>query len=272
MVDDNITSLFVLSRQMEFIGIECVSLEKSASVIDVLEQAVNDEDPFDVAIIDLNMPDPDGWVLARHVSRHPDLKNLPLILLSATPKYYHHEQALAAGYHACMSKPVKEKDLVATLEKVFAGERELRTDLFRKQPIKNNSDEIDLVRHHILMVEDNVVNQKVGMRMLRKLGCTVDLAQNGREAIEAIQNHEYDMVFMDCQMPVMDGYEATKHIRELGKNSTALPIVALTANAMTGDREKCIQCGMNDHVGKPFNMDDLYKALERWAISITSSH
>lgn len=267
IVDDNETALFVLSRQLEFLGMECVSVSSGIKVVELMEQAVDEKAPFDLALIDLNMPDPDGWILAQQIRRSPQVKQTPLILISATPKHYHHEQALAAGYNACLSKPSRAAVLQETLAKAFNGERELRTELVeRQEETSRRIERIGSMRAHVLLVEDNVVNQKVGMRMLRKLGCTVDVATNGQEAVDAVVSdpQRYQVVFMDCQMPIMDGYESTRAIRMHSDACADIPIIALTANTMDGDKELCLEAGMNDHLGKPIQLDSLFNMLDRW--------
>ena len=267
VVDDNETALFVLSRQLEFLGMECVAINSSSKVVELLEQAYDEDAAFDLALIDLNMPDPDGWILSQQIRRSPQIKDVPLILISSTPKHYHHEQALAAGYNACLSKPARAHVLQETLAKALSGERELRTDLIEKKQEKTRRfDQIGALRAHVLLVEDNVINQKVGMRMLRKLGCTVDVATNGQEAVDAVINNpqRYQMVFMDCQMPIMDGYESTRAIRMQSNAMADIPIIALTANTMDGDKQKCLDAGMNDHLGKPIQLDNLFHILNRW--------
>ena len=267
IVDDNETALFVLSRQLEFLGMECIAVSSGIKVVELMEQAFDEQAPFDLALIDLNMPDPDGWILAQQIRRSPQVKDMPLILISSTPKQYHHEQALAAGYNACLSKPARDVVLQDTLAKALNGERELRTELIeRKEETSRRIDRIGSMRAHVLLVEDNVVNQKVGMRMLRKLGCTVDLATNGQEAVDAVVNdpQRYQIVFMDCQMPIMDGYESTRVIRMHSDACAEIPIIALTANTMDGDKQLCLDAGMDDHLGKPIQLDDLYEVLDRW--------
>ncbi len=266
LVDDNATSLFVLSRQLEFLGMQCTAIETSHTAIDVLLDAAEKGEAFDLALIDLNMPDPDGWVLAQRIRRDVAIKDTPLVLISATPKHFHHEQALAAGYNTCMAKPAREKTLKETIARALQGERELRTDLIvKRQQETSRRERMGSSHAHVLLVEDNIINQKVGMRMLRKLGCTVDVVTNGQEAIDALENPEkYNLVFMDCQMPIMDGYEATRVIRQISPAHKELPIVALTANAMNGDRQLCLEAGMNDHIGKPIQLDSLFKVVETW--------
>jgi CheY-like chemotaxis protein len=163
-----------------------------------------------------------------------------------------------AGVQGWLVKPVKQRQLLSSLLRVFAG-----NSINEISGKKTTRDRQGDRREKILLAEDNVVNQKVALKQLQKLGFKADVAGNGLEVLDAVQKIPYDIIFMDCMMPEMDGYEATRKIRAMSGGIASLPIVAMTANAMQGDREKCLEAGMNDYIGKPVRIEELKSALER---------
>ncbi|MEM6647440.1 MAG: response regulator [Bacteroidota bacterium] len=259
MVDDNATNLDILDRLLQRWGVHTAAYTHAQDALDDLENTA----PFDVAVLDLSMPDIDGIELAQRLKAHPRTADVPLILLSSATTV-DMPQGL---FEARLMKPARHKALRRVLEAAVqiddagpndAGSRvTFRSDDARQPTAK---------RAPVLLVEDNMINQKVGRRLLDRLGYHVDIANDGVEALAALERTTYPLVFMDIHMPNMDGYEATAAIRERF-GSDRVRIVAMTANAMEGDREACLEAGMDDYVSKPIHKGDLERALadfEAW--------
>jgi len=178
------------------------------------------------------------------------------------------EDARQAGVDEMLPKPAKESQLVSSIERLFAPKRNYAPSKLVKS---NVGETVPCLRGRVLVAEDNVVNQKVIGLTLKRLGYESDLVSNGREALSALQVGRYNVVLMDCQMPVMDGFEATGLIRSSRMNMSNIPIIALTANALEGDRDKCIAAGMSDYLSKPISPTTLNKKLEEWMVWSESS-
>ena len=228
-------------------------------------------DPFAIAILDARMPGMDGQALARAIKADATLSGTRLVLLTSSGRRGDASEAATVGFAAFLVKPALPDTLREVLSAVLApavdGERrpvtrfsvaeaEARTSIDRRSSPGP--------QRRVLLAEDNIVNQLVAVGMLEKLGCRVDVAANGREAVTMWEAFPYDVVFMDCQMPELDGFGATGEIREREGANRHTPIVAMTANVMAGDREACIAAGMDDFVGKPIMAEDLSAALNRW--------
>jgi CheY-like chemotaxis protein/HPt (histidine-containing phosphotransfer) domain-containing protein len=219
---------------------------------------------YDLAILDMLMPEADGFELARAIKSDPSIALIRLVMLTSLGERGDGAKARDAGIAAYLTKPVKQSQLFDCLTLVHNAAE--MTDEPRKTSnliTRHALQEAKQMSHRlILLAEDNVVNQKVAVRQLQKLGYRADTVADGREAIEALGRIPYDLVFMDCQMPEMDGYEATAQIRlaEAG-GSTHTPIVAMTAHAMDGDREKCLAAGMDDYITKPIKVEELSRVL-----------
>jgi CheY-like chemotaxis protein len=216
---------------------------------------------FDLAILDMLMPELDGVMLAEAIRRIPSGRELPLVLVSSL----NHRMAECemAQFHSRLIKPVKKTQLSSVLCGIFRkniSKGEGRRDTSGKSPKA-----AEAVRLRVLLAEDNPINQKVALRMLDKIGYRADTVANGLEALEALRQVPYDVILMDCQMPEMDGYEATRSLRALEREENRRPvrIIAMTAHAMQGDQEKCLEAGMDDYLGKPVRIQELQDALER---------
>ncbi len=256
VVDDNATNRRILQSQLAKLGmtVECVSGGKEA--LNVLASATQRNTPFDAAIVDHDMPEMDGITLAREVRSHADWNDLVMVLLSSQAQRTSVENLRAAGFAECVLKPARLEQLRDSLHKA------LRNAPARLQgvPVKRSP---HAIRGRILLAEDNCVNQKVAMRTLEKLGYYVDTVANGVEAVEKLERGLYDAVLMDCQMPEMDGYAATREIRRREGGGQRTIVIAMTASAMTGDREKCLAAGMDDYVTKPVRSEELQQILQR---------
>jgi PAS domain S-box-containing protein len=252
IVDDNATNRRVLSLQAKSWGMDCEATETGTEALQWLRAGRR----FDVAVLDMQMPVMDGIQLGREIRQLHDHDDMPLVMLTSLGR---REQAAdAVGFAAFLHKPSKSSSLYNALVGVLDGRPE-------PQPVKADAslDNKMASRHplRILVAEDNAVNQKVAISMLARMGYTCDVAKNGREAVLAVQTATYDVVLMDVLMPEMDGLQASKAIRALAYLETQPRIIAMTANAMEGDRETCLQAGMDDYVSKPVRVEELVTAL-----------
>jgi two-component system, sensor histidine kinase and response regulator len=203
----------------------------------------------------------DGLALAGAIRTDPSLAGTRLLLLTSGGLRGDARAASEAGIAAYLTKPVRERELHECLLRLLAPAEEPPANLVTRHALK---DEARARRPRILVAEDNAVNQKIAALVLEKLGYRADIVANGSEAVEAFGRTSYDGVLMDCQMPEMDGYEATAEIRRREGDRSRIPIIAMTAGAMTGDRERCLAAGMDDYVAKPVRPDHLSAALRRW--------
>jgi CheY-like chemotaxis protein len=262
LVDDNRTNIDILLKIFEQYGIQSTALMDETQTLPTLIAADQNNTPFDVAILDLQLPVISGFDLAIQI-RGSETKSHDIPLLaytSSTEKIA--SRCRDTGFNAFLTKPTRRSMLLKTLAKILSSpdhsmpkeEKELVTQYSIREDIKHSS--------RILLAEDNLVNQKLATMMLSKAGYTVQVVGNGRLAVETFTQNpdQYDLILMDIQMPEMDGLEATHQIRE--KGFTDIPIVAMTANAMKGDREKCLEAGMNDYISKPIKREIVFKILE----------
>jgi CheY-like chemotaxis protein len=218
----------------------------------------------DAVLLDMQMPGMDGLQLTVAIAADPTLGGVPLVMVSSGGQTGLAAAARAAGIAAYLTKPVRPTRLREALGRAFGNLHDRTSAPAPREPALPANTSARRLR--ILVAEDNRVNQKVALRILEKAGHVVDVVANGREAVAALDDVDYDLVFMDCQMPDMDGFEATRAIRA-GEARTPrhIPIVALTANAMSGDRERCLAAGMDDYISKPVTNQALAAVLERWA-------
>ncbi len=266
-VDDNATNRRLLAILFDQWKCEAALASGAAEAIAMLEVERAAGRRFDFAVLDMQMPDVDGLTLGRMIHERPGLQSLPLVMLTSISQRDGATDAQANGFVAYLSKPVKSAQLFETLVRVLDTAAKPRPDVERS-PVPAIEESLPVKRngYRILVAEDNVVNQKVAQTLLTRSGYTVDIAQNGSEAIQALETTHYDLVLMDCQLPVLDGYEATRAIRSLHSKvlNRQIPIIALTANAMSGDREKTAQAGMDDFLSKPLRVDELRATVARW--------
>ncbi|MCP4255142.1 MAG: response regulator [Candidatus Scalindua sp.] len=270
VVDDNDANRHIFRAYLES---WCCRVEETVSAKEAiikLREAVNGVDPFKIVLLDYCMPEMDGESLCKEIKADPQFKNLILVMLTSAGKRGDAEHFKELGFAAYLHKPIKQSLLLDCL-RLVTGESASGRKNTSKQIVTQHSISEDHKRHtRILLAEDNTINQKIALRILeKKLGYHADLVTNGREAVESLEKFDYDLVLMDCQMPEMDGYEATATIRD--RNSTVrdhnVPIIAMTANAMKGDREKCLEAGMDDYVSKPVNLKKLSDAIEKHLIN-----
>ncbi len=264
VVDDNATNRDILERHTQGGGMRCATAEHGLDALVQLRAAVSEGDPFDVALVDMKMPVMDGIELATAMQADPLLRDVRLILVTSLHSQDELARARAAGITGYLSKPVRRQELFRALSQAN-GEVASQAEQGQSQA------SLPKIRARVLMAEDNGVNQVVARNMLKAMGCEFDIVPNGEEAWRAVQRGGYDIVLMDCQMPVMDGYDATRAIRQWEAEQSAqggqhprIPIVALTANALVGDAETCLAAGMNDHLAKPYSRKQLTSVVARW--------
>jgi two-component system sensor histidine kinase/response regulator len=265
VVDDNQANRSILEKQLSSWGVRTTSVAGGPQAIEELRSAAEGGAPYDLAVLDMQMPGMDGIELAGRIKADPDLSPTRLVLLTSMGRRGDGEEASKSGIEAYLMKPVRQSELYDALATVMGGAvaseqtRLVSGHDFKRQQAGPCS--------RVLVAEDNPVNQKVAVRMLENLGYQVDVAGDGREALKALALTSYGAVLMDVQMPLMDGYEATAEVRrreEAAGEGRRVPIIAMTANAMQGDREKTIEAGMDDYVSKPVKPEDLGAVLERW--------
>jgi CheY-like chemotaxis protein/nitrogen-specific signal transduction histidine kinase len=266
IVEDNKTHRQILNLQTQAWGMIPVVTCSGAEALRYLER----QEPFDLAVLDMQMPEMDGIELATKIRQMAAYRQLPLVVLSSLG--VSKIDAGKVNFAAILSKPIKQLQLHDVLSKVLGGRSDLMEQVRSEQETANKiPDPSHSLR--ILLAEDNLVNQKVAIHMLKKIGYQADVVMNGLEAIETLQKSIYDVVLMDLQMPKMDGLEATRHIISRFPPERRPQIVAMTANAMEGDRETCLAAGMNDYITKPINIEQLAKALSNCRpISSRASH
>jgi CheY-like chemotaxis protein len=215
-----------------------------------------------VTILDAHLPDMDGIAVAQAIKSDPALADIHVILLTPIG-CGKSDEAQQAGFAAYLPKPIRQLQLYECLARVLGNASALSATQATTRPILRNAPAP--ISGCILVVEDNAVNQKVAVRLLEKLGCRVDVAANGREALAMLSQLAYHVVLMDCQMPEMDGFAATAAIRQLELSTGRhVPIIAMTANAMQGDRERCLAAGMDGYLSKPMRADDLYAVIDQF--------
>jgi two-component system, sensor histidine kinase and response regulator len=264
VVDDNAANRRVLSGQLQSYG---MIVESAASALDGLQhlrQAQRSNHPFDVALLDFQMPDVDGAELGKTIIGDATLKNTRLVLLTSAGKRGDGQRFADLGFAGYLPKPVIQRDLIDCLSMVLSVDAEAWRERSKQMVTRHELRTQRQNRYRILVAEDNPVNQKVACRILEKLGYTVEVASNGQEAVDAWRAGCYDLILMDCQMPVLDGYQATAEIRASEVESQRIPIIALTAHAMKGNDELCALSGMDDFLSKPVDREQLAKCLDKW--------
>jgi two-component system, sensor histidine kinase and response regulator len=265
IVDDNMTNRKVLLGQLSLCGMDAACASSADEALSLMRIAATSGRPFEVALIDHQMPGCDGATLGKTILAEPALRGARLILLTSSGQRGDGRLFSELGFAGYLLKPVTHRDLTDCLMMVLGTQAEgWRT---ATQPIVTRHalrSQRHREAHHILLAEDNVVNQKVACRILEKLGYRVDVAGDGQAAFEAWQSGRYHLILMDCQMPVMDGFETTRKIREHEVGGKHVPIIALTAHAMKGADNECRAAGMDDYLSKPIDREQMQNALNRW--------
>lgn len=241
-------------------GIEVETVSDTTDILDHLRALSAERPPYDLVLFDHQTTGLNSFSYARQIKNDEGLAALPLVLLTSFTQSELRHEALRCGFAACVTKPVRYAHLAACVATVLGlpQDGEAAVGLSSSELVQSEPD----LGMKVLVVEDNAINQKVASLLLEKMGCRVDLAGNGREALEASSRITYDCIFMDCQMPEMDGFESTVRIRKRElQTGQRVPIIAMTANAMPSDRQRCLEAGMNDYLSKPIQAEELYAVL-----------
>lgn len=261
IVDDNATNRFILESQLKAWEAEPISAASATAALEQLDEAVTNGKPIDMAILDIHMPDIDGIMLSRMIKANPHFNHIPLLALSSVDQQSSTGETGGSNFFSWLRKPARQ----SLLRECLVRQRYALPDT---RPLTKASEpKPAIIGGHLLLAEDNPVNREVAVGMLELLGYRVDIVEHGRQAVEAVSKHHYDLVLMDCQMPEMDGFAATAAIRRHEQSTGAdrhVPIIALTANAMEGDREKCVAAGMDDYLSKPFSQAGMQATIQRW--------
>jgi PAS domain S-box-containing protein len=276
IVDDNAVNRLVLQEQIRGWKMRIGSCVSGIEALKTLHEAQAGGDPYRIAILDYQMPEMDGEMLGQAIKRDPLLRDIELIMLSSLGQEGEVQERLKKiGFAAYLVKPARQSELLATLKNIWHAHCERRAiDLIGDSQAPSEAHEVSITDNaerifigtRVLLAEDNATNQIIAEMMLRRLGCDVDIAADGRKAIQRIDEFSYDIVFMDCEMPEMDGFEATAEIRRRRDSKSRLPIIAVTAQAMQGDKERCLLAGMNDYVSKPVKQENFAAALKKWLL------
>ncbi|MBF0118729.1 MAG: response regulator [Desulfobacterales bacterium] len=266
-VDDNATNREIIKSYLKSWGCRYAPAINAQEALSKLSKASEEKDPFNIAIIDYMMPGMDGEALGRLIKADPSIEQTTLVMLTSRGLRGDAVRMKEIGFAAYLSKPIKRAQLFDCLVTVLGVSCETNENKKEDTQIVTKHSLADIAKRKlkILLAEDNPVNQKLALLHLKKFGYEADTAINGLEAVKALEKKRYDIVLMDVQMPEMDGFEATKRIRDISSNviDHDVPIIAMTAHAMTGDRERCIESGMNDYVSKPVKPEKLLEAIER---------
>ncbi|MCP4669888.1 MAG: response regulator, partial [Desulfobacula sp.] len=265
IVDDNKTNQYVLKEQLEIWGCRYDAVSGGEQALTELARAAADSDGFNIAIIDMQMPKMDGASLGEKIKQDPDLQNIKLVMMTSMGARGDTKKFEKIGFAAYLNKPVKQSCLYECLVTITgAGFEDTKEDntIITKYTLSENQN----LKFKILLAEDNLINQRVALATLKRLGYSADIVNNGKKAVDALETTRYDIVLMDCQMPEMDGYKTTEQIRNPESNviDHDVRVVALTANATKEDRAMCLKAGMDDYMAKPFKPDKLAAMLEKW--------
>jgi two-component system sensor histidine kinase/response regulator len=276
VVDDTASHRQILHQQLQQWKIQDEFASSVAEALSLIQNAAKTGSPYPLLLIDIDMPDTDGLSLAQTIKNDPQLAVSRIIMLTTLLNRLNTTTMKATGISACLVKPLRQSRLLECLVDVMSA-----SGAASAQPMDADSHSSSSAAMHsaarnirILLAEDNMVNQRVALKQLKKLGFSADCVSNGNEVLAALQRVPYDIIIMDCQMPEMDGYEVTRRIRQSGSDSyihlrSAPYIIALTANAMHGDREHCLSLGMNDYLTKPLHLHDLEAVLQRALLRIS---
>jgi signal transduction histidine kinase/CheY-like chemotaxis protein len=262
IVEDNDTNRDVLQNYALSWGMSVDAVSSALSAMDLLKTPADIQPPYDLVIIDMKMAGMNGLELGQRIKATPELARIPLVMLTSTLFKGEAAEAKKTGFAAYLIKPIRKADLYQCLRSALVSNSSLPAAEKADAPSTASTS----LSARILLAEDNPVNQEIAQAMLQGFGYSVDIAQNGREALQAVELKPYDLVLMDCMMPEMDGYAAAAEIRrrQSAGQLPHFPIIALTANAIEGDREKCLIAGMDDYLSKPFKAESLRRLIKLW--------
>jgi PAS domain S-box-containing protein len=267
VVDDNATNREILDHHTRMWKMRCALAESGEEALRMLREHAG-KDPFELAILDMQMPEMDGLMLGEQIKADPAIAAVRLVMLTSLGNQMDAEAMKKAGIEACVLKPVKQSRLFNRIAEVMAGHRPLsrkktQTATLTMKGATGTPAAPTRKPVRILLAEDNIINQKVALGLLNNIGFPADVANNGLEVLAALDLRPYEVILMDCQMPELDGYETTQRIRQRADCKT-IRIIAMTANAMRGESEKCLEAGMDDYLSKPVRLENLRDMLNRW--------
>jgi CheY-like chemotaxis protein len=267
-VDDNLNNLNILSHFLTQSKIRCHTLTKGKDVIPTMEKELESGDPFDLCVLDIQMPRMSGYEVAKQVrqQQNQQIANMPLLAFSSSVSK-RSKVSREVGFDGFLPKPIQRSSFLKMIKRLL-GEEEKAAQEREKDPIITQHTLKEEAKHTltILLAEDNLVNQKLALFMLTKAGYKVEIANNGQEAVDKLSSDpdKYNLIFMDVNMPELDGLEATQKIRELGYKQ--IPIIAMTAAAMQEDRDMCLKSGMNDYIPKPIKRELVFSMVEKYVM------
>lgn len=261
VVDDNKTNREILQLQLKSWRMQVICADGGESALISLIEAWKASQPFQLAVLDMLMPRMDGLQLAEAIHTDSRINSIRMIALTSTYSNANQLERQQADISHCVNKPIRQLELFEVISDVMRQHPDAPITVEPAIPISTIP---FILRGKILLAEDNIVNQQVAKAMLAKFGLETVIANNGMEALDLLRDHHYDIILMDCQMPVMDGFTATAHIREQYQARSHLPIIALTANATENDRIDCLNAGMDDFLSKPYTLEQLRNKLLRW--------
>ncbi|HID23102.1 MAG TPA: response regulator [Planctomycetaceae bacterium] len=260
VVDDNATNRHVLEEMLRRWDMIPTTAASADEAFELFRAACDSDDPFRLVLTDASMPGTDGFDLVERIRREPCCRNPVIVMLSSVDQTDQAVLCEELGMAACLIKPIKQSDLFNAIAAALGWSAAERLE--QEKQGASTEDALAGRRLKILLVEDSTVNQKVALALLKKHGHEVTVAKNGQEAVAAFQKQDFDVVLMDVQMPEMDGYQATEMIRrhEVG-TGRRVPIIAMTAHALKGDRERCLAAGMDDYIAKPIRSRELFETI-----------
>lgn len=257
VVDDNQTNREILKLQLQNWKIRAVCAHSADQALSTMTEALNLNEPYHLVILDMHMPKMDGLQLAKKIHADPTLNKTRIMMLTSTHNDVTQLAKDNVGILRCVNKPVRQKELIDIIMDVMGRNLD--------KPVATMQNPPPILSHYlqgsVLLAEDNPVNQEVAKAMLSRLGLNTVIAHDGKQAVDLVREHHYDIILMDCQMPVMDGFEATTQIRQ---QLNMIPIIALTANATEDDRTQCLNAGMDDFLSKPYSLDQLQQKILQW--------
>jgi two-component system sensor histidine kinase/response regulator len=264
VVDDNQTNRTILVKILESFGCFGEEAESGTRALQMLKKAVRKGEFFDLVLLDMHMPEMDGEGTLRAIKGDQEIKDVPVVILTSIGERGDAARLEALGCAGYLTKPVKQSQLFDTIITLWSRQKTVVKEKPSTIVTRHTIAEQKRQRVRILLAEDNPMNQKLVVILLKKAGYSVDAVENGRRAIQSLKLKAYDLILMDVQMPEMNGFEATKAIREMEGEAKHTPIIAMTAHAMQGDRERCLQAGMDDYISKPIEPQKLFTAIEKW--------
>jgi CheY-like chemotaxis protein len=256
VVDDNATNRSIVHHLILHWKMRNGMARNGVEALEILTREALASDPYEVVIMDMAMPEMSGLELASAIKSNPLLQKTHIVMMTSLEMKESFESLRKIGVDVCLLKPVKQSRLFDCLIRVVVGETEKPVAYNRR-----STDKLSENKLHILVAEDNIINQKVVLALLKKSGHLADTVSNGFEVLDALEKMSYDLILMDCQMPGMNGFETTRKIRKQEGATRHIPIIALTADALAGEREKCLKMGMDDYLSKPVMPKDLEKAI-----------